>query len=156
MSKIQIAASGSQGWRDHKRRKALSSVVRSFIKEEAERAGGVVCVDTKYSNVILTRDVTRDATTRGVPSVRDVPDVTLKLIHGCEVTASHYFHRRFVVVERRTTDDAGRRLYEQQDLSVWLPDEYDSDEEEESYCIGKATSICPWSAHLSAYLEGGK
>jgi hypothetical protein len=119
MSKIQITASGTQAWRDRKRRRALTSAADLSRGDHAD----AVCVDTHCSVVVLS--ATALASDGGKREGRDQPaNPALRLHHDCEPTASSLFHRRFAA-----RIAAEGRPYELQDVSFWMPEE-SSDEDE--------------------------
>ena len=136
MSKIQITTSGSVAWKEHKRRRALTSVVKSFILEDVSKPN-VVCVDSRHSVVVVAFNDDADVgvgrkdgpKSNGNVQISQscLPSPALRLSHGCEPSASYLYYRRFV---RRTNVgvDVERRSYELQDVSLWIQDESDDSE----------------------------
>ena len=135
MSKIQITTSGSVAWKEHKRRRALTSIVKSFILEEVDKPN-VVCVDSRHSFVIVAPDAdVGGGGNDGAKARRDVqvdqgdlPNPALRSSHGCEPSASHHYYQRFarqpnVGVGVGVGVGADRRSYELQDVSLWIQEE---------------------------------
>ena len=134
MSKIQITTSGSLAWKEHKRRRALTSIVKSFILEEVDKPN-VVCVDSRHSFVIVAPDAAAvvGGGNDGAKARRDVqvdqgdlPNPALRSSHGCEPSASYHYYRRFA---RRPNVGVGvgvgapHHSYELQDVSLWIQEE---------------------------------
>ena len=140
MSKIQITTSGSVAWKEHKRRRALTSIVKSFILEEVDKPN-VVCVDSRHSFVIVAPDAAAvvGGGNDGAKARRDVqvdqgdlPNPALRSSHGCEPSASHHYYQRFA---RQPNVGVGvgagvgvgvgapHRSYELQDVSLWIQEE---------------------------------
>ena len=138
MSKIQITTSGSVAWKEHKRRRALTSIVKSFILEEVDKPN-VVCVDSRHSFVVVAPDAAAadvgGGGNDGAKARRDVqvdqgdlPNPALRSSHGCEPSASHHYYQRFarqpnVGVGVGDGVGADRRSYELQDVSLWIQEE---------------------------------
>ena len=153
MSKISITTSGSVAWRDHQRHRARLSVVQSFIREESGKSD-VVCVTSTYSTVVLP-DNNKNRGRRPLecqneskassqqPSKKEViPSLStqqqqqfclsnpaLRFSHDCVPTVSAYFYQRLKApCQSNAKYSKVPDQYEVQDLSLWMPDEFEPNE----------------------------